>query len=199
MTVCDCSLEDRRVLMVLPRRHIVKEAPLAEGYVLRKYDDDLHDAWVHLMEVTCLVEPGQGAAILDEMLKDRTQFEENFLFVVDGQGNLAATAGLWPGHAFKDRLRLHWIATDPAHQCKGLSKALITRLAVKYDGMKGKYPLYLSTQPGSWAAIMLYSRLGFTPYLGAFEGHTEEQSCADWEYTTEILKNHSKTFGNQKF
>lgn len=192
MTVLDNSVAHREVLMVLPRRVIQKEAPLAKGYRLRKYDDDLYASWIHLMDVTGLASEKEAGHILDAMLADRERFVENFLFVVDEKDNLAASAGLWPGHAFKDRLRLHWVATDPGHQHKGLSRALITRLAMKYDQMPSRYPLYLSTQSESWGAIMLYSRLGFTPYLGEYEDHTEAQSVEDWEFVTEILKSKAK-------
>lgn len=192
MTVLDKSVEHVGVLMVLPRGHAPKSEPLHEDYHYRKYDDDLYEAWAALMDKTGLASKDEAYSILDKMLEDREAFTDNFLFVVDDAGNLAATAGIWPGHVFEDRLRLHWVAVDPDHQRKGLARSMITELAQMYEGRPGRYPLYLSTQSESWPAIMLYSRLGFTPYLGAYEGHTEEQSQQDWEKVTQLLREKSQ-------
>ena len=102
--------------------------------------------------------------------------------------DLAATAGLFPGHDFPDRLRLHWVATGLNHQHRGLAKSIITALAKEYDRMPEKYPLYLSTQSQSYGAIKLYSRLGFQPYMGEYAGHTKEQSEDDWRIVTGVLR-----------
>ncbi len=194
MTTVDLSIPYRKVLMVLPKKRVGSEHKLKEGFHYEKYTDDLFDAWCSLQTGVKLFETKeQAAGKLKEMLaEDRAFFEENFLFVMDEKGNLAASAGLWPGRDFDEpRLRIHYVATDPSFQHNGLARSMLTKLAVKYDTLKTKYPLYLATQAQSYGAIRLYASIGFTPYLGAYNGHTQEQSGQDWEETTKILREHA--------
>jgi GNAT superfamily N-acetyltransferase len=102
---------------------------------------------------------------------------------------LCASAGLWPGtHFSAGRLRLHDVAVSLDHQRKGIAKAMIIHLARLYDQMPNKYPLYLATQSQSHDAIVLYSRLGFMPYMGQWSRRTKEESEEDWRQVTDILR-----------
>lgn len=176
--------------MVLPRKTIQEEQPLAPGYTWAPYNPDLRQPWARLMVETGLVNDEEaGLAQWDKMeQEDPEKLREHFRFILGPDNDLAATAGLFPGHDFPGRLRLHWVATSLNHQHKGLARTLITALAREYDAMPGSYPLYLSTQSQSYGAIKLYSRLGFQPYMGAYEGHTREQSEEDWKTVTDILR-----------
>lgn len=194
MTKLDPNIPYHKVLMVLPKKRITQEKPLNEKYHYVRYDDSLFEKWCELQYgVNLFSSIEEARAALRKMLeKDRTFFEENFLFVMDKDENLAASAGLWYGNDFDEqRLRIHYVACDEKHQHQGLSQAMLTKLCMKYDTIPSKYPLYLSTQSQSYGAIRLYARIGFTPYLGAYKGHTKEQSEKDWEATTDILREYA--------
>lgn len=195
MTTLDRNIEFKKVLMVITRNTIKKEIPLKEEYKYVDFSNDLFEPWCKLHVKTGLFETQEQAENkLDEMLKqDINFFKENFLFVVNKENELVASAGLWIGKDFDgDRLRLHYISVDPKAQHNKIAHAMISRLCIKYDSISGKYPLYLATQSQSYGAIALYSRMGFIPYLGEYNGCSQEENEAAWEYTTKILKEQVK-------
>lgn len=191
MTILDRNVEFKKVLMVIARNTIKRETQLKEGYKYISFREELLDPWCKLHVKTGLFENmEQAKSKLDEMLQqDKDFFKENFLFVVNEANELVASAGLWIGKDFDgNRLRLHYISVDPNAQHNKIAHSMISHLCIKYDSIPGKYPLYLATQSQSYGAIALYSRMGFTPYLGEYNGCSQEENEAAWEYTTEILR-----------
>ena len=139
-------------------RVLPMEVKLPAGYSIRSYRPGDEDAWAGLMcavgEQTDLAEAKAlftGRYLADAALTDR------IFFAVDAEGTVIGSAIAWD-----DGLRvLHWLAVHPAHQGKGLGKALCQtclRLFRREDNSK---PVYLHTQPWSWKAILLYISLGF--------------------------------------
>lgn len=99
------------------------------------------------------------------------KLRRRMLFVQDANGQLAATGALWTGDTFGDlRQRLHWIAVAPAYQGCGLSKAIVSRLLDLCTDLRHRY-VYLTTQTWSYKAIGVYTRFGFTPYMGTRPAH----------------------------
>ena len=97
---------------------------------------------------------------------------------------LVGSAGLWFGNDFEEsRIHIHYVAVSLS-----IAQAILTKLCMMYDKIPGKYPLYLATQSQSYGAIKLYSRLGFTLYLGAYKGCAEQKSKNAWQNVTEILR-----------
>ncbi len=163
---------DRSVPMigVILRRSPAGHHPrysLPEGYTLSGYRDGYDAEWARIMV---------GAGEFDDFDKAKSSFYEQFpetemlpghcLFALDPDGVPAATAAMWTGDKLGPVLpRLHWVATDPAHEGRGLCKALLTAAldiaAAEYPGQ----PIYLTTQSCSWRAIRLYLRFGFEPIL----------------------------------
>ena len=191
MTVLDKSVPFIRVLMVMPRKTVRKEIPLNTKYQYIEFDDTLKEAWCKLqLEVGLFDSLAQAKEKWESMLKeDRAFFVQNFLFVADQQGELVASAGLWPGHDFEEkRLRVHFVAVKETAQHQKIAQSMLTRLCMKYDEMPGKYPLYLVTQSQSYGAIALYARLGFTPYLGATDHEDADHTQEAWEKVTRILR-----------
>lgn len=126
------------------------------------------------------------------LTRDRDFFSKHFLFVANESNELVGSAGLWYGNDFEEsRLRVHYVAVSLSAQHKKIAQAMLTKLCMMYDTIPGKYPLYLATQSQSYGAIKLYSRLGFTPYLGAYKGCTEQKSKNAWQNVTEILRSKS--------
>ena len=72
---------------------------------------------------------------------------------------------------------LHWLAVDPAFQRNGLGRALCLE-AMRIFRIAGEYPVYLHTQPWSYAAILLYTELGFrlqkTDTFAGYENQYEQ-------------------------
>lgn len=73
---------------------------------------------------------------------------------------------------------VHWLVVDPAHQGRGLGRALCAKTLQIFRSL-GEYEVYLHTQPWSYMAIMLYDSLGF--YMrrrGTFLGKKNEYAQA---------------------
>ena len=191
MTKLDPSVQSVKAIMILPRREFSSECPLPEGYTYEAYDDSMKDAWCRLHTSTGLFSCQEEAAdILQKMIEeDRSAFEKQFVFVCDANKNLVASCGLWKGNHFgMERVRLHYVSVLEEHQHQKIGQSMIVHAARMYDAMPSKYPLYVVSQASSYGAIKLYSRLGFTPYLGVYQDHTKEQSEKDWEYITDVLR-----------
>lgn len=191
MTVLDTSIPYIKVLMVMARKTIRKEIELNTNYHYAKFNENLKEAWCRLQCEVCLFENMEEARKKwDSMLtRDMDFFSNNFLFVENKKNELVASAGLWYGNDFdQDRLRIHYVAVSQKAQHQKIAQSMLTKLCIKYDRIPGKYPLYLATQSQSYGAIKLYARLGFTPYLGAYKGSSEQKSKKAWQSVTDVLK-----------
>lgn len=194
MTVLDKSIPYEKVLMVMARKTIRKEIELNQEFHYVEFDESLKEAWCKLQTEVCLFENLEEARKKwDSMLtRDKDFFSKHFLFVANENNELVGSAGLWFGNDFEEsRLRVHYVAVSLSAQHKKIAQAMLTKLCMMYDTIPGKYPLYLATQSQSYGAIKLYSRLGFTPYLGAYKGCTEQKSKNAWQNVTEILRSKS--------
>lgn len=191
MTVLDREVEFKKVLMVIARKTIHKEIPLKEGYSYADYEDSMYEDWCNLhLDTNMFENKEQAHDKLNQMLQeDKDFFKKNFLFVQDSSGKLVASAGLWKGKDFPgDRLRLHYVSVAQSAQHNRIAQAMITKLCMMYDAIPGKYPLYLATQSQSYGAIALYSKLGFTPYLGEYNGCSDKENEEAWQFTTDVMR-----------
>ena len=179
MTVLDTSIPYEKVLMVMARKTIRKEIELNQEFHYVEFDESLKEAWCKLQTEVCLFENLEEARKKwDSMLtRDKDFFSKHFLFVANENNELVGSAG-----------RVHYVAVSLSAQHKKIAQAMLTKLCMMYDTIPSKYPLYLATQSQSYGAIKLYSRLGFTPYLGAYKGCTEQKSKNAWQNVTEILR-----------
>ena len=172
MTVLDTSLPNIPVLMELGPHEPVREAPLPAGYRLAPWDPSLREAWVRLHVALGHLGPTveDGLAYFDRTYgADPVACARQMVVAVDNAGRLAGTSSLWVGRDFGDeRLRVHWVGVDPAHQRRGIARALVLETIRRYDELvpSGRPPLYLSTQTGSWPACGMYRKLGFVAYRG---------------------------------
>ena len=191
MTVLDTSIPYEKVLMVMARKTIRKEIELNSEFHYVEFDESLKEAWCKLQTEVCLFENiDEARKKWDSMLtRDKNFFSKHFLFVTNESNELVGSAGLWYGNDFDEsRLRVHYVAVGLSAQHKKIAQAMLSKICMMYDLIPGKYPLYLATQSQSYGAIKLYSRLGFTPYLGAYKGCTEQKSKNAWQNVTEILR-----------
>lgn len=171
MTVLDTSVPHHPVLMVLGPHEPVRDAPLAPGYHFEPWNDSYKDAWARLhVALGQLPSLEEGTSYFEHTYEtDRDALARQMILVCDDAGNLAGTSSLWPGDHFgESRLRVHWVGVDPAHQRRGIARALMLSTIRLFDELvpSGAPPLYLTTQTESWVACGMYLKLGFLPYRG---------------------------------
>lgn len=171
MTVLDTSVPHHPVLMVLGPHEPVRDAPLAPGYHFEPWTDSYKDAWARLhVALGQLPSLEEGTSYFERTYEtDRDALARQMILVCDDAGNLAGTSSLWPGDHFgESRLRVHWVGVDPAHQRRGIARALMLSTIRLFDELvpSGAPPLYLTTQTESWVACGMYLKLGFLPYRG---------------------------------
>ena len=141
------------------------EPVLPEGYSFRFYrpGDELH--WARL-ETLVQEFPSEERALeyyrCRYMAKDADRLPERCVFVVDPNDIPVATTTAWFSESSMGHGNwLQWIATDPAHQGKGLGRAVIARALRRYTELGAVGNVYLHTQTWSHKAIYLYNRFGF--------------------------------------
>lgn len=171
MTVLDTSVPHIPVLMVLGPHEPVRAVTLPEGYRLVSWDPRFREPWARLhATLGQLPSLEEGLAYFDRTYgADRGALARQMIVAVDGRGELVGTSSLWTGEHFGEpRLRVHWVGVDPAHQRRGLARALVLETMRRYDELvpSGDPALYLTTQTESWPACGLYLSLGFLPYRG---------------------------------
>lgn len=77
---------------------------------------------------------------------------------------------------------------DGAAQDQDLFEAIVSRLAMVYDQLPMRYPLYIRFHSNQLELIAKASRMGFVPYFGQWEEKTFDQSEEDWTKVTDSLR-----------
>lgn len=160
----DTSLPKLKIIMRLPAevRAGLPRASLPAGYSFCAYTSGDEDSWARI-EAAVGEFPAHAAA--------REYFEKVFLahpelarssvvFVRDGAGTPVATASAW--HAYlpggEEVACLHWVATHPSAQGRGLGRAVSLRALSLVPAGRD---VYLSTQTWSHRAVRMYHQFGF--------------------------------------
>ncbi len=171
MTVLDTSVAHIPVLMVLGDHGPVADVALPAGYRFAAWEPRFREPWVRLhVLLGQLPSFDEGLDYFGRTYEaDPAALSRQMILVADEKGELAGTSSLWRGDHFGEpRLRVHWVGVDPAHQRRGLARALMLRTIRLFDELvpAGEPPLYLTTQTESWPACGMYLKLGFVPYTG---------------------------------
>lgn len=166
----DKSLQYFDFIMKMPKERLraLPEVTLPPGYTLDFYKagDDL--SWARL-EALVLEFPSEEKA-LDYFRKNYSepftpQLKQRCVFVRNSSGRAVSTATAWfMSSSLGNRGWLQWISTDPAHQGKGLARAVITRALQLFPEYEPGSDIYLHTQTWSHKAIYLYHKLGFEAF-----------------------------------
>ncbi len=159
------------ISVMLEQHHpdVYPHFPIPDGYTLSTYRDGFDLAWAKLVYATGMASSVEQAleVFAHEFGSEPEKIRTNCLFLLDAQGIPVATATLWHGtHMGDERPRVHWVTVDPAHQGKGLCKAVLTAVFDLFQSQGGGDYLYLTTQTWSYKAINIYQHFGFEPYLG---------------------------------
>nr|MDD6336299.1 GNAT family N-acetyltransferase [bacterium] len=140
---------------------------LPQGYrlcAMGDYPGPFAQDWARLLvSVEEMPTLQEGVAYFDREFGCRLQeARKRCLFVLDAGGRPAATASLWQGDELgRDLPRIHWVATAPAHQGRGLCKAVLTGVMDLYHTLGLSGPVFLTTQTWSYKAIGIYRTFGF--------------------------------------
>lgn len=157
--------------------------PLPQGYSFDTWHPGLEEAWC---QIQC------SADHIENEEKAREIFKKEFLgrpedaakrcfYIFAPDGSPAGAGALWVGDLFGEPLcHVHWIAVAEEHQGKGLAKALITRLMQCYHELAQTGDIYLESQTWSYAALSIYDKFGFRPYLGP-----RPENCDDEDFEAE--------------
>ncbi len=136
---------------------------LPEGCRFRDYQDGDAAAWARLEHAI------RDFDTVDEALGyfqhtyfgDMEALRRRFICVVNPEGEMAGCVIAWrePGGG---RLipAVHWLVVAPEEQNRGIGRALMQKLLERFLELDG-FPVYLHSQPCSYAAIGLYSSPGF--------------------------------------
>lgn len=165
----DKNLEFISVMMETNHASEYPRYSVPEGYSIVGYRDGFETDWARIQ---CLsFDSGTIESSTEKFMKlfgaNLPLARTNCLFLLNPEGVPVSIGSLWMSELNgKICPRLHYIATDPEYEGKGLCKALLTAVfdLQKAQGL-GEY-MFLTSQTWSFAAIRLYERFGFKPYVG---------------------------------
>lgn len=156
-----------------------RKPSLPEGFSLRGYQPGDEEAWAALEYEIGDFDTPEAARdyFAGTYCAAPGELEKRCLFAIDGQGRVAGTCTAWRDRRGAGEIAsLHWLAVSPAHQGKGLGKALCRGTLEIFQDL-GEFPVYIHTQPWSWKALLLYMREGFrlqkTDTFGAYTNQYE--------------------------
>jgi len=109
------------------------------------------------------------------------EFFRRCLFVCDENDKPIATSGIMRSCGCISTVG--WTRVIPAHEGKGIGRALLTRLMQSAD-----FPVYLHTQPTSVRAIKLYSDFGFKLISGEVVGHRQNDLCVSLPILKKMMR-----------
>ena len=186
----DRSLPRKSLVMMLHSAEIdtAPQPVLPEGYHFRLYEPgDI----VHWARITTIVEEFTAqeeaeARFAKQFLPEEDELRRRCVFVIAPDGQPVATAMAWMFEEGGKRYgRVHWICNDPAHQGKGIGKAIVLWAVNRLKELEPGLDAYLDTQTWSHKAIGMYLRLGFHPVR---ESHPVLRHINEFSATAEILR-----------
>jgi mycothiol synthase len=178
------------LFLLWPRARLAHppEISLPPGYELRTFEDGDDAAWLAIQEQADPEIP--GGDFRPFLVSYRALLlPAGLFFAIDRpSGSAVATAGAV--HNTRDGMfpfggELAWVATIPAHQSRGLGRAT-SAAAVRRLIDAGYESIRVGTQDHRLAAIKLYLKLGFIPYLYHEEMRERWRSICtalDWPFT----------------
>lgn len=165
--IIDQSIPYKHIIMRLdPREYQRREPALPQGYSFHSYEPGDERSWARIQHsVNEFPTVEQAFAYYQEgwLGYGQEKLSGAQFFVRSPQGELIADAMLRPKSVFEDLrvTRLDWVACMPEHQRQGISSALLRFILNRAVEKEPDDPIYLPTQPGSYAAVRMYWKLGF--------------------------------------
>lgn len=144
-------------------QYVEHEITLPEGYRFRTYQPGDESAWARLEHETGDFETQDMAEayFAAQYCQNKDALRERCIFVLDGEDQIVGSCIAWSdAKGGLTIASLHWLVVSPAHQGRGLGRALCQKV-MEIFAKNQELPVYIHTQPWSYVAILLYVRLGF--------------------------------------
>ncbi len=170
--------------MIWPAGHGVMPSPLPEGYTLRTYQPGDETGFYALMEAV-----GWTGWDQDRLHPWLYRILPGGWFFAVHEGKIIGTcmATHDPTWELPFCGEVGWTAVHPDHQGRGVGTALVGAVIARF--LEAGYArIHLYTEVWRMAALQVYLRLGFVPYLvSAGSVGNWEQICAElnWPFTPE--------------
>jgi GNAT superfamily N-acetyltransferase len=150
------------------------------GFLLRAYRPGDAERWTEIQLLADELNEITGQLFGQQFGYDNALLAQRQLYTVDAQGEAIGTGTAWFNDHFEGARwgRVHWVAIRPAYQGRGLAKPLMTALCRRLREL-GHTRAYLSTSSARRAAINLYRRFGFEPFIKTDEERVAWQKLAD--------------------
>lgn len=192
MTVLEKELPDEKLLMILERRNVrnLSDQLPAGMTEAGKEKKAYRDQWCALLVKLGFEDSCEKAEERYEAMcrKDEKFFLDHLYLLVDDRNQLMSACGLWYGSDFEtERIRLHYVMSDPAAQKKGAARYVISRAVRDYFSLYDE-ALYVSTQAQSWPAIRLYASLGFEPFVDDCRKFDRKTAERRWQACRKIMR-----------
>ena len=186
----DRSLVRKSIVMLIHPDEMAKipEPTLPEGYSFRLYQPGDAEKWARIsvsVEEALTMEDGMRS-IGRFIEENEEELKRRLEFVIAPDGTAVATSMAWFFEENGQRYgRVHWIMNDPAHQGKGLGRAIVAWAIRRISEMEPGLDTYLDTQTWSHKAIGLYMRMGFHPCR---DSHPVLKRANEYSGAVEVLR-----------
>ncbi len=161
-------IPDGNLFMYCERPNPTAFTPVPTGFSQIPFTADQREAWVTLQCAHGKEDPAYLREVYDSTYAGHPELFPARWVLLTRQGKLAATCQLW--EAYPGFETIHWLATDPILEGRGLARAALSAVLRNHTG-----PVWLHTQPASYRAIKLYTDFGFAlltdPVIGKRENH----------------------------
>jgi GNAT superfamily N-acetyltransferase len=166
------NVRERNVRVVMVREHLdlIPEFVLPVGYAVRWYQPGEERYWLDIHLAADKYHAITPDLFAREFGHARDGLKDRQCFLFDADQRPVGTATAWFNDNFNGAAygRVHWVAILPAHQGRGLGRAL-TSIVCRRLRELGHTRAYLTTSTARIPAIKLYRSFGFTPLLRTAE------------------------------
>jgi ribosomal protein S18 acetylase RimI-like enzyme len=157
---------------------------LPVGYTFRTYRPGDELIWTELHRVADLYAP-DDALFEQQFGSNRAALADRMFFVENEAGETVASISAWWEHDHpvpNDRGHIHWVVVHPAHQQRGLAKAMMSR-AMQRLAQDHRAAMLGTSSARPWA-IKVYLDFGFHPVLTDLQ---KPETLAAWRDVQGIL------------
>ena len=159
----ESAMEPKQLSMSAPASGAARlpDAPVPDGYVLRRYRPGDEDSWQELLRAGGFSEDWSSRTVRDYMT-DPVRRAGSWVAVL--RNNLVSATFATPDASRPEVGVLDYVVTHPDHRGKGLSRAVCTGV-MKFFRDRGYDRIRLLTDDWRLPAISLYLSLGFKPEM----------------------------------
>ena len=159
---------NRTLILLRPNLDDLPTMSLPAGIAIRPYRTGDEATWTRLWQESETFDPITDKAFRESYGHDEARLAERICFAVDETtGQDIGTVTAWTeetpskNHAGLDGWgRVHWLATLPGYQGRGIGKALFLYCLYRLREF-GHRETFLVTSSGRTAAVALYEKYGF--------------------------------------